>query len=79
MLVCLEFEAKSLLGYANLDVIFDKAMALPNANEKVYETIAGKKLSLPVFVLSLFTKNLRFNDRFYELMMNIWYNGEFFI
>jgi len=37
-----EFETKARLGNADLDTILDRAVALPYAEPKVFEIMAGK-------------------------------------
>ena len=41
LLILYEFEAKARLGSTDLEKILEQAIALPNADAKAFETIAG--------------------------------------
>ena len=55
LLLLYEFETKARLGNADLDKILDRAVALPYADAKVFEIMAGTTIQILLNICSPFS------------------------
>ena len=66
LLILYEFEAKARLHDPNLEAVLEKALALPHAEPKAFETIAGMAQS------NVVNKNQIMSNRAVVAVLSAW-------